>query len=301
MRRLGGVLGLAILLLAGCNGTSKLSGIFRPNQAVAVNPQAPPPTAAGLVDYLNRNSRQIQSMEVMDLDLDAKQGLTPVGLTGKLVCARPRYFRLGANLVGSRAADIGSNDQEFWFWISKADPPYLFHCTYADYGAGKARMPFPFQPEWIMEALGMGEYGAPENYQLVPRGNSLLLVQHTTSPQGQPLQKIIFFNNDHRAPVRVTEFRVQDAKGQIVCSAHVGEVQNVNGVLVPKRVTLSWPAEKLELKMHLGDVRLNQPLDQARMTALFQRPSWPGVTSYDLARGRDLPTNSIRPAGGYAR
>lgn len=300
MRHVSGVVGLgALLLLTGCNGTTKWGGIFRNNQPHAAAPDVPPPTAAALVEHLNRNSRQIQTIEVQDLDLDAKQGMTPVGLRGKMVCSKPRYFRLGASVLGNQAVDLGSNDHEFWFWISKADPPYLFHCNYADFARGTARMPFPFQPEWIMEALGMAEYGPPENYHLKVNRDTLELVQHTTSPQGQPLVKVTVFRRDRTG--QVTDHLLLDGQtNKAICSAHVSSVQQVGGVVIPRQITLSWLAEKIELKMKLDDVAVNRQLDQQRMALLFTRPTLPGVQSYDLAIGRDQPTG-VRRAGGFAR
>src|SRR4029078_5880788 len=100
-----------------------------------------------------------------------------------MVCKKPGNFKLVASVVGNQAVDLGSNDQEFWFWISKAEPPYLFHCSYNDFARGGVRLPFPFQPEWVMEALGMAEYGSPQDYQLVCRGKAgLERVQQTRSP-----------------------------------------------------------------------------------------------------------------------
>ena len=66
--------------------------------------------------------------------------------------------------------DIGSNNEEFWFWISQAKDDdgvaRVHYCSYADMAAGKARMPFPFQPDMIVAALGMGEYDPQKEYTL---------------------------------------------------------------------------------------------------------------------------------------
>ena len=105
-----------------------------------------------------------------------------------MICQKPRNFRLSAKALGNTAADLGSNDREFWFWISKNEPPYLYHCSYEDYARG-VRMPLPFQPDWIVEALGVGEYDPAKNYRVVPSGAGVDLVEETTS-QGQPVRKI---------------------------------------------------------------------------------------------------------------
>jgi hypothetical protein len=296
MRRIQGLVTAgALLLLAGCNGTTKWGGVFKSSQPPPIPHEVP--TAATLVEHLNRNARLVQSLEVQELLLDCKAGNQAVGLSGKMVCQKPRNFRLGANVVGSQMVDLGSNDQEFWFWIGKSEPPYLFHCAYADYSHG-VKMPFPFQPEWIMEALGMGEYGPADNYKLSAQGNRFELSQWTRSAQGQQVRKAIVFN---RATGQVTDYFLYDAKNQPICYAIISETQNVNGATVPKRITLEWPAEKIQLKLQLGEVSVNRPLDAQRVATLFTRPVLANVQSYDLAHGPDARTGQVRQAGGYSR
>ena len=65
----------------------------------------------------------------------------------KATAARPALAR--------KVADFGSNDREFWYWISEDKPPNLYHCSYSDLSRGNVRLPFPLHPDWILEALGM--------------------------------------------------------------------------------------------------------------------------------------------------
>src|SRR5207245_232991 len=79
------------------------------------------PTAAALVEYLNYNARLVQSLKSTKVELDAKQNGESIGLEGTLFCQKPRNFRLRAtDPLGKPAVDVGSNDNEFWFWISEA-------------------------------------------------------------------------------------------------------------------------------------------------------------------------------------
>src|SRR5260370_26846966 len=182
MRYLTCTLGLgAVLLAAGC-ADSKWAFI-RHNKddarALADNPKA-----ADLVGYLNQNAQRIQTLECPYLDLNIKQGsglaAQEFGMRGKMVCDKPRNFRLVAEALGNYEADIGSNNDEFWYWIKRDNPPYLVHCSYADLERG-IKIPFPFQPEGVMEALGMGVYDPVQNYQVVPRASTLDLVTGTVS------------------------------------------------------------------------------------------------------------------------
>src|SRR5262249_55442599 len=239
-----------LLLLTGCNS-------FPMSRGTATQPAPRTPTAVpskeDIIGYLNDNAGRVQSVRCKDLDISVRQGIQAFGgLRGQVVCAKPRSFRMGAKVMGKDEVDIGSNDQEFWFWIARNDPPYLYHCSYDDLASGHVRVQFPFQPEWIMEAIGISPCGPAENYDLKVTANTLELVENTRSPQGQPVRKITVIN---RAPAtgtnpQVTAHILQDAQGKEICSAHITEVQfdRNTGAILPRKVRLVCPAEKTELK-----------------------------------------------------
>src|SRR5579859_3873689 len=162
------------VLLAGCSSSPHLrsNGMATPPARIS----STVPSSGDLVAFLNDNARRMQTLECNELLLDASQRLQTVGLTGQMAVQKPKNFRMVAKAAGQPAVDMGSNNQEFWYWISKSEP-YLFHCSHQDFAQGRAKMPFPFQPDWVIEALGMSEYDPSKNYQVVTRPNSLELVE----------------------------------------------------------------------------------------------------------------------------
>jgi hypothetical protein len=201
--------------------------------------------------------------------------------------------------MGNTAVDMGSNDREFWYWISKAEPPYLFHCAYEDFARGQARMPFPFQPDWIMEALGIAEYDPSRPYEVIPNGNTIDLVEKTVSPQGQPVRKVTRLTRGNNRQLQVTAHILQDMSGKEICSAYVAEAQqdSATGTVLPRQVQLIWPAERIKMKMKFDRMAVNPPLAPDRSALLFTRPALRDVPSYDLARGLDAAGPGLRPAG----
>ena len=286
MRHVATVLGLGVLVaLAGCSSTRW--GWVKNNDRPPASPASGDlPTAVQLVDYLNNNAGRIQSLRVEDLDLTCTQGLQSVGLRGVMVSQKPRNFRLGAKTLGNPVVDLGSNDQEFWYWISKADPPYQVYCAYKDLNEGRVRrMPFPFQPEWVMESMGLGPYGPADKYKLEHDADTVRLVEKTTSPQGAPVRKVIVFK---RRPVaapnaQVTDYLlVDDASGKEICGARISEVQvdRNTGAILPKRIELRWPSEKLKLALRMDGTVVNPQVSPL----VFTRQTMPGVQSFNLAR-----------------
>src|SRR5262249_39505506 len=129
------------------------------------------------------------------------------GLEGFLACQKaarpgtPANFRLQADALGSSEVDVGSNSQEFWFWIKRSPQPYVYYCAYTDFEkvAARGRLPFPFQPEWVVEALGMAEYDAHQKYEVNDTSKDTYdLVQRTKSPRGTDVVKVIAFRKAPR-------------------------------------------------------------------------------------------------------
>lgn len=278
-----------------------------------------PPKAEELVAYLNRNAQPVKSIEAQDLFISAKQNNEHQGsLKGFLACQKasrpgtPPNFRLQAEMVGAPEVDIGSNSEEFWFWIKRSPQPYVFHCAYAEYPkvAAGGRMPFPFQPEWVVEALGMSEYDPKAKYEVNESKTTYDLIQRVPSPKGGEMVKVTAFHKEARAGTSQVAAYIlyeptNDSKHPYreICSAVITDSQVVVGeggkrAVLPRKVRLNCPDEKMTLEMELGKVQVNVPFDRDRSNVLFTRETLNRYKSYDLARGPDLPSSGVRPAGG---
>jgi hypothetical protein len=303
MRRIPSALGLAaILLLTGCHHWPPTWQ--NPGDQARGRPLPDNVEASTLIRSLNDNAGRLQSLQAADLTIDAREGSQPIGLTGVMSCQKPKNFRLVAYVLGSQAVDMGSNDQEFWYWISKADPPYLVHCSYQDLARGGVYLPFPFQPDWVLETLGMAEYNPQGNYQVQVTPRAVLLVEQTTSAQGQPVRKVTFFDRTTAASGRPTVIahQLQDANSKEICSARVADVRvdSGTGAVYPRVVTLTWPAQKIEMRMQLDGVRVNA-LPVGQPLQVFARPQLRNVREIDLARLPAQPTSQVQRVRGSMR
>ena len=295
----------ALLLLAGCN-TTKWNMFRGTEQQRDLGPQVTP-TAAALVNYLNANSDLVQSVRCDQLDLQCRQGIKPgVGATGKLVCQKPLNLRMSAYVFGKQEIDLGSNSQEFWYWIARGDP-YQFHCSYKALSEGRVRqLPFPFQPDWILEAMGLARFGPADRYQVVQRRDTIELVERTRSPQGKPVRKVTVFRSVRApagSPQVVAHLLLDDTTGKEICSATITHVQMVqadrqNKVEVPRKMVLNWPDAKIQLSLTLDDVTVNGEI--SRPDLLFTRRPLTNVKSFDLAEWR-VDSGAIRQVEGQVR
>jgi hypothetical protein len=296
MRYLISVISLALLSLTGC---SDKWGFLRSKQTVDRGLPVEGLTADKIVAALNANAQRVQTLQCQEVDMTCTQGIQSFNLQGTMVCQKPRNFRLNAKLMNNTIVDMGSNNQEFWWWISKADPPYLFHCTYDDFARSQGRIQLPFQPDWVIEALGMMEYDPHKQHQLASNGNKLELIEETVSPQGKPVRKITtLVRSENR--VQVTAHILEDNRHKPICSAMITQVQQdrTTGAFLPKVVELKWPSENVRMKMILPDIQVNGSLAPEIVGRLFTRPNLQNVTAVDLAQGAPGTPDTVRRAGG---
>jgi hypothetical protein len=298
----GGALSLALLaaLAAGCN---LLPGVVRQDRPPAPAPSQPPDVPT-LVNYLNQNAALVQSVQSNTVDIQCVQGRQAVGLGGMLVCRKPRDFRLRAKVIGKPAVDIGSNGEEFWYWISEGKPPYKYHCSYRDLATGNVQVPFPFQPDMVVAALGIAEYDPKGKYELKVYQNYLELIESTVSPAGEPVQRVTVFNRTlaKAGQPQVLAHVLKDAKGKLICQANVHEVVTdpTTRAVLPSKVTLEWPAQKLKMTMKMYDLKVVtiSPVQAARF---FQPTGLDEYDSFDLARRViDTPGGLRRARGSSA-
>jgi hypothetical protein len=310
MRTFGSGLLLASLLVTGCESFKKKNNIgqdIRPRDTGFGTP-----TTENLVGYLNRQADRTSVIQSEDVDLVAfAQGKRLPGLRGFMVCEKPRSFRLTGDALSTQYVDIGSNGDRFWFWVKDGDSP-LYHCSYTDYEKG-VRLPLPFQPEWVVQALGMAKYDPAKTYKVEPKGGTIELTEETTV-QGIPVVKATIFNartvSDPTMP-QVVGHAIRDARsGKTICQATIRRVrvatvrtqQGEQSIAYPSDVLLEWPAEQLSMTIKIGKATVNQRLSNEEMNRYFTLPNWPGIKQVDLARlpppgnptGRD-----VRQAGGY--
>jgi hypothetical protein len=286
MRSIIAGVGLVCVLLLGCNNLPQNRGQI--GRDVGQVPRETP-TPEKLVKYLNDNADRVEAIQCNNLTIDCDDHGHSVSLGGLMACQKPKNFRLKAKLLGQPGVDIGSNNEEFWYWISKADPPYVFHCSYDKLNQGNIALPFPFQPEVVISALGIAHYDPTKKYELKENRNNLELIEPATSMQGHPIQHVTVFNrmaaNINEGQPQVTGHILRDSKGTILCQANISRVQvnRETGAVLPLDVTLNWPSQHVKMRLSMNDVHVVK-INPEGAERLFQRRDLADRQHYDLYR-----------------
>jgi len=248
-----------ILALAG-----SVSGCAWYTQRFA--PPAPPCvwpddiTQAELVTRLNENTDQIRSWRTTKATIrtSGRGIMNPPPVGAMIAVESPRNFRLIASSPLGNEADLGSNSEHFWFWNKHNEEKGVFQARHDVEPDRMRRFPMPFQPDWIMEALGVVRIDPdkPMTMQPGPAPNTVCLVADCLSPQGAKVRKWTAVDLRHGV---IREHALFDSRGQLIARAvlknHVRD-KNSN-IVLPHTIDLEWPQASLRMTINLSNIEIN--------------------------------------------
>jgi hypothetical protein len=240
----------------------------------------------------NRNAEMIQSLE-------AKPAITVTagkrfGVEGRMALERPRNFRLELSSFGTAKADIGSNDDEYWFWVSNREDPSIYWCKHDDLESSPLAV--TYQPDWIIEAMGLKSISAEEaeliQVQRGPEPGTTALVFPATRNRTENYTRVLIVSNRER---RIRQLRIHAATEAktLIAQAEPSQYKQYpakpeepgsakDTCYLPEKLVLDWKRDQLKLDVTLREVTLNQ-FDPARASALFVEPELEGYKRRNLA------------------
>ncbi len=255
------------------------------------------PKAEDLVHSLNENAQRVRNLKT-DVKIDGKFDNMTSGIDGLMAYERtyapgstptPPNFRLMAQVFSKTEVDLGSNSQEFWFHTPEGLAADYRYCSYTDFRANRAQLPFPVQPEWIVEALGVADYDPKADYTVEQDKTTWQLVEKAVNSQGQTVYKVTSFSKvpakNNPYPVISRVLLDSTRKNMIYTAAVVrNQTDPKSGAIVPAEVKLIWPRERIELSMRLEQLQVNNVLSREEETRLFSRQSLGEIPTVNLAR-----------------
>ena len=270
------------------------------------------PTVEQLVAYVNQHADDFQAFhsDKISIDIDTGGILTP-SVSGYMYCRRPRDFRLIAKFTGTPQVDFGSNPREFWFWIKQMPDPAVYYCKYEDYQKGNVQLPFPLDPDWVLQCLGMARYDGT-HYDIKVEPKTFNLIEQAVV-NGQPVKKVTkFYRNTVRPPQpQILAYEMLDGRDQLICRATVvktaesrvtGRLNDRDGrpvqagVDYPSKVQFDWPKMQLKMTMDFDRVTINPEIKDDLAARLFTRPEMNGFRAVNLGdRNRSERLSVVRP------
>ena len=237
------------------------------------------PSLNQIAQVINANSSLVSSLQATGATLNVEGA---PALRADLALQRPRRFRLRVELgLTGAEMDIGSNEDHFWLWVKRNQPPAVYHCKHDQFATSAARQVLPVPPEWLGEALGVVSLDlAAQHSGPVPIGAGRLEVRSLIPSPGGDIQRILVV---HDTFGWILEQHLLDAQGQTVASAiSSGHHENPEtGVILPRHVDVRLPTVGLAFSIDVPEFQVNQIGPQAQ--GLWTMPRPPGFPLVDLA------------------
>ena len=206
-------------------------------------------------------------------------------------------MRLVVSSPMGNEVDLGSNDERFWVWSRHLDPAFVT-CKHENMDVARKELGVPFEPEWLMEALGVAPLPASGvTMETDPSNKHVRLVQQVVTAHGLPLRKVVLVNLTKGRGI-VVEHSLYDYDGKRIALAKLSghHLDKATGAVLPHRVILDWPQTQMSMTMDLGKIQINPASIPAQIWAM---PDLPGYEVVNLDEG--LPPTRVaihsKPSG----
>jgi hypothetical protein len=203
-------------------------------------------------------------------------------LSAQVACEPPRRFRLRAQTaVSGNELDLGSNDDLFWLWIRRHEPPVMLFCRHDQYAQSSARRLLPIRADWMPELLGLISFNPADSHEgPFPLADGRLEIRsRLTSPDGELLKSTLVDGTTGL----VLEQHLFTPTGERLASVRTTQhrVDPTSGAALPRKVEVSWPASDVNFTLDLKAVTTNMPTSDPGQ--LWQMPAYEGYEPIDLA------------------
>lgn len=209
------------------------------------------PVYKDIVNNINSQYSTIKNIIYPEVSIN----LEGIKLESKILYEKKLRFHMSNRSFLGKEADIGSNDEYFWFWSKRLDPPAIYYAKHSD--LSQTRLKTPFHPLWMMEILGINPILG--DYKIFQHQNNLAVVQRTISVMNEPVKRIYLINPEKMA---ILGHYIYDDKDQLVVSAEILDFYKIDKLYFPKLLLIKWPEEDVELTWKLNTPIINTTIDK---------------------------------------
>jgi hypothetical protein len=268
---------MAVAAIPGCH--LPMANWFVPSPAARPCELPPNLTKAELIRHLNNRITRVAAWRSTNVQISAAGN--PVTLSANIAVERPLNFRLRAGMtMTGNEADLGSNSKRFWFWMRRSPIKHVLTSSHERAGQVERMMSVPFQPEWLMEALGVIPIDETQ-FIMQPELNDVglvSLVSQRVTPAGEPVRRVILVDTCHG---HIVAHELYDRQNRLIARAELNEykLDVTAGVSLPHRIEFDWPQARTALTLRIGQIEVNPP---AIPEQTWQLPEIPGFPKLDL-------------------
>ena len=148
-----------VALFAGSGASCQRPLTFSP--FAAAGPSAPQVLPEGatreqIIAAVNQNSSRVRSLTATSASITIPDTMNLPILTANIAAERPGRVRItGGTAITGQELDVGSNDQLFWMWVRRNQPPAVYFCRHDQSANSAIRQMMPVEPAWLLSAMGI--------------------------------------------------------------------------------------------------------------------------------------------------
>jgi hypothetical protein len=201
-----------------------------------------------LISRINEKSSEIQSLYLEKMPIKFQQNFISFKANGEIAMLKDINFRLKvSSKITGKEMDIGSNDNFFWFWSKRMNPPYLHYANHKD--LSKTMLRTALNPNWMIESLNVQEI-KKDNITVAYFKNFYAIIQNRISANLEKVTLVLLL--DPQKETIVGRY-LYDINGKMIAST---EYENGTGI-VPNKIFIQWYEENIFLTWDLSEIKIN--------------------------------------------
>jgi len=216
-----------------------------------------PPTLEQITSTVNNNSSRVRQLRAESATVSAT-GTPP--LRAEIVMERPRRFRMKASLVQLMGTemDLGSNDDLFWVWIKRQQPPGIYYARHDEFASSPVRRLAPVEPDWLINALGVVEFDPTSQHEgPYQRGENKWEVRSISQTASGKVTRSAIIDGTYGWVLQQDLF---DERGSMIASTQASDYKwyPEEMVSLPSTVEVKLPTSNLAFQISVPRYQINR-------------------------------------------
>jgi len=219
-----------------------------------------------LIADVNTRNKMVQSLTCNEVTIQAThEGGIPITLWSELHYQKDRRFRMVNRSRMGKEMDVGSNEEQFWFWSKRMRPPTLYYADHSD--LIKVPLRPPLNPLWLMECMSVSKVDT-KNAKARKHGDFWAIYQSRVSTLGTLMTKMTLIDPEHK---RIVGHYLYDNEDNLIASNELLEFADCAGTSVPVKSKMCWHEEGVVMIFEFADLAINS---QIKEELWAMPPSW---------------------------
>lgn len=204
------------------------------------------PKVMALIDQINHRNAKIQNIYIRQMPIWLRVNGLSFRARGELAHQKPKQFRLFiTTAVTGKEMDIGSNNDIFWFWSKRMNPPHLYFSRHEN--IAKTNLKTPLNPDWLIESLNVGQIDKTTIASTMEKDGLYYLTQRRSSAAGEPLHLITIFDP---AKCLIVGRCLANLKRQAIVTNSYTE-RSMKTVWHEENITMDWDVSGITINCNL--------------------------------------------------